>query len=65
MQYGDAVAEAEAAGYEFPTSTTELLQHAIAAFSQLECENDDMEQEEEEEEQQEEEEEDDEDFDQS
>ena len=55
LQYGDAVAEAEAAGFEFPTSTTELLQHAIVAFSQLDCENADLEQEQEEEEHEEEE----------
>ena len=32
----DAINEAESAGYEFPPSTTELLQQAIIAFSWLE-----------------------------
>ena len=55
LHYGDAIAEADAAGYEFPTNTTELLQQAIVAFSQFECENIDAEQDEEEEEEQDEE----------
>ena len=50
LHYGDAIAEADAAGYEFPTNTTELLQQAIVAFSQFECETVDAEQDEEEEE---------------
>ena len=54
LHYGDAIAEADAAGYEFPTSTTELLQQAMVAFSQFDCQNEDAEQDEEEEEEQDE-----------
>ena len=50
LHYGDAIAEADAAGYEFPTNTTELLQQAMEAFSQFECRNEDAEQDEEDEE---------------
>ena len=56
LQYEDARAEAESEGQVFPLSTTELLQHAIVAFSQLERE-DDAEQEDEEVEEEEEDEE--------
>ena len=36
LQYDDDVNEGESAGYEFPPSTTELLQQAIIAFSRME-----------------------------
>ena len=36
LQYNDAVAEAQAAGYEYPPSTTEMFQQAIIAFSRME-----------------------------
>ena len=35
LQYSDPIAEAEAAGSDFPASTKELLQQAIIAVSQL------------------------------
>ena len=42
LQYSDAIAEAEAAGYDFPPSTTESLQQAIIAFSRLENPDDEV-----------------------
>ena len=54
LQYNDAVAEAQAAGYEFPPSTTEMLQQAIIAFSRMENQDESVEQGDEEEEEEEE-----------
>ena len=38
----DAINEAESAGYEFPPSTTELLQQAIIAFCRMENQDDEL-----------------------
>ena len=55
LQYQDAITEAESAGYDFPSATTDLLQQAIEAFSHLESRAEEEEEEEEEEDEDEEE----------
>ena len=42
LQYNDVVTEVEAAGYEFPPDTTEMLQQALIAFSRLENHDDEL-----------------------